>query len=126
VKVTVTRLFDIALVATTDAYKQLQAFIDNQVSINDNFYRILLNNVSLADNVSGTFQTVTLKHNVPTQIGLTKTPVGVIILNTVPLTPFVTSVNYERLKDNQYSLIGLLSDPTYTKSVSVNLYFFNN
>lgn len=125
-KVTVSRLFDVAQVATTKSYEELKAFVDNQISVNDNFYRILLNGISLGDNISGTLVSVELKHLVSTTVGLTKTPLGVIVLNTIPLTPFVTSVNFERIKDNQYRVIGLLSDPTYSDSVRVNLYFFHN
>lgn len=124
-KVNVSRLFDVAQVATTKAYQELQSFVDNQVSVNDNFYRILLNGISLGDNVSGTFVTVDVQHLVPTTIGLSKVPIGVIVLNTQQLTPFVIAVNYTRLKDNQYSVVGLLSDPTQQASVKANLYFFH-
>lgn len=125
-KLTISRLFDISLVATKNSYKDLKDFIDNQVSVNDNFYRILLNNVSLSDNIAGTTISIDVKHNTPVQVRLTKDPVGVIILKSTPLSPFPLAINFEQTNNGQYNVIAYLSDTLYTNSVKVTLYFFHN
>lgn len=125
-KLTISRLFDIALVATKNSYKDLKEFVDNQVSVNDNFYRILLNNVSLSDNIAGTFITLDVKHNTPVQVKLTKEPIGVVIMKSIPLSPFPLAVNFEQTSNGQYNVIFYLSDSLYTNSVKVTLYFFHN
>lgn len=125
-KLTISRLFDVAQVATKSAYKDLQPFVDNQVSVNDNLYNILLKNVSLADNIAGTTISIDLKHNVPTQIQLTKVPVGVVVLKSYPLTPFPLAVNFEQNSNGQYNVIAHLSNALYEQPVKVTLYFFHN
>lgn len=89
-KVTIQRTFDPAKVYETDAGKQVQPFIDAQLSVNELVLRILLNGVSFEDNVNCVIRDVDLHHNTPQTIGITKPVSGMICVRVYDKAAYLT------------------------------------
>lgn len=86
-KLSIARLFDDALVATTKAYEQLQPFIEHVNQFIDNVSRILTKNVTLADNLDAETRSVILKDGIAATLALTRRPLAVWIAKQEPTSP---------------------------------------
>lgn len=89
-KITISRIFEVSLIAASKAYTDMQPFVDYVNSLADNTIRILRNGITLSDNVSCTITTQKLTPGQALQFAVNARPVGIIILQSdQPVTSFV-------------------------------------
>ena len=89
-KITISRIFEVSLIAASKAYTDMQPFVDYVNSLADNTIRILRNGVTLSDNVSCTITTQKFTPGQALQFAVNARPVGIIILSSdQPVTSFV-------------------------------------
>ena len=89
-KITISRIFEVSLIATSKAYTELQPFIEYVNGLADNTIRILRNGITLADNINCSIITQTMTPNQPLSFAVSARPVGVIVLQSDrPVTSFV-------------------------------------
>lgn len=91
-KITISRIFEVSLIATSKAYTELQPFIDYVNGLADNTIRILRNGITLGDNVACTITDQKFTPGQALQFAVTRRPVGIIVLQSdQPVTSFVWS-----------------------------------
>jgi len=89
-KLTTTSQFDKKDIEATQAYKDLQLFIDYQIQFNQNVERILRNKTSILDNLDMRTVQINLDNNVEQEIAETRKVIGVIpISSSVAITSFL-------------------------------------
>jgi len=90
-KIIVSRLFDVALIASSKVFQDIEPFVTWTNEFSDNICRILTNGVSLLDNVDGQELSIDLKHNIPLEIATRKTttPRAVYLARQSPIDPIV-------------------------------------
>jgi hypothetical protein len=89
-KITISRIFEVSLIATSKAYTELQPFIDYVNGLADNTIRILRNGITLADNLNCQIITQKLTPNIALTFAVNARPIGIIILQSdAPVTSFV-------------------------------------
>ena len=89
-KITISRIFEVSLIAASKAYTDMQPFVDYVNGLADNTIRILRNGVTLSDNVSCTITTQKFTPAQALQFAVNARPVGIIILSSdQPVTSFV-------------------------------------
>lgn len=89
-KITISRIFEVSLIATSKAYTELQPFIDYVNGLADNTIRILRNGITLSDNINCTITTQKFTPGQALQFAVNARPVGIIILSSdQPVTSFV-------------------------------------
>ena len=89
-KITISRIFEVSLIAASKAYTDMQPFVDYVNGLADNTIRILRNGVTLSDNVSCTITTQKFTPGQALQFAVNARPVGIIILSSdQPVTSFV-------------------------------------
>ena len=89
-KITISRIFEVSLIAASKAYTDMQPFVDYVNGLADNTIRILRNGVTLSDNVSCTITTQKFTPGQALQFAVNARPVGIIILSSdSPVTSFV-------------------------------------
>jgi hypothetical protein len=89
-KITISRIFEVSLIAASKAYTDLQPFIDYVNGLADNTIRILRNGITLTDNVSCTITSQKFTPGQALQFAVNARPVGIIILQSdSPVTSFV-------------------------------------
>ncbi len=89
-KITISRIFEVSLVATSKAYTELQPFIDYVNGLADNTIRILRNGITLGDNINCSIISQKFTPNVALQFAVNARPTGIIILQSdKPVTSFV-------------------------------------
>ena len=89
-KITVSRIFEVSLIATTKAYTELQPFIDYVNGLADNTIRILRNGITLRDNVACSIIDQKFTPGQALQFAVTRRPLGIIVLQSdAPVTSFV-------------------------------------
>ena len=89
-KITISRIFEVSLIAASKAYTDMQPFVDYVNSLADNTIRILRNGITLTDNVSCTITSQKFTPGQPLQFAVNARPVGIIILQSdQPVTSFV-------------------------------------
>jgi len=89
-KITISRIFEVSLIASSKAYTELQPFIDYVNSLADNTIRILRNGITLSDNVSCTITSQKFTPGQALQFAVNARPVGIIVLQSdQPVTSFV-------------------------------------
>jgi hypothetical protein len=89
-KITISRIFEVSLIAASKAYTEMQPFVDYVNSLADNTIRILRNGITLTDNVSCTITTQKFTPGQSLQFAVNARPVGIIILQSdQPVTSFV-------------------------------------
>jgi hypothetical protein len=89
-KITISRIFEVSLIAASKAYTEMQPFVDYVNSLADNTIRILRNGITLTDNVSCTITTQKFTPGQALQFAVNARPVGIIILSSdQPVTSFV-------------------------------------
>lgn len=89
-KITISRIFEVSLIATSKAYTELQPFIDYVNGLADNTIRILRNGITLGDNVACSIITQKFTPGQALQFAVTRRPLGIIILaSDSPVTSFV-------------------------------------
>lgn len=123
-KLTVARLFEVSQIATTKAYQDLETFVDYVNSLADNLVRILVNGVSLKDNVDCQIVKLNLKDNTPQSIATTKQPIEVRVQRQIPMTPAITAFTWQI--DNTGALQVLVkfdTPPTTTVEVTLIAHF---
>jgi len=88
-KITVSRIFEVSLIATTKAYTELQPFIDYVNSLADNTIRILRTAITLGDNIRCSIITQKLTPGTALSFSVNSRPVGIIVLQSdQPVTSF--------------------------------------
>ena len=89
-KITISRIFEVSLIAASKAYTEMQPFVDYVNGLADNTIRILRNGITLSDNVSCTITTQKFTPGQSLQFAVNARPVGIIILSSdQPVTSFV-------------------------------------
>jgi len=89
-KITISRIFEVSLIATSKAYTELQPFIDYVNGLADNTIRILRNGITLGDNVACTIIDQKFTPSQALQFAVTRRPLGIVILQSdQPVTSFV-------------------------------------
>lgn len=89
-KITISRIFEVSLIATSKAYTELQPFIDYVNSLADNTIRILRNGITLGDNINCSVISQKFTPGQALQFAVNARPVGIIILQSdAPVTSFV-------------------------------------
>jgi hypothetical protein len=89
-KITISRIFEVSLIAASKAYTDMQPFVDYVNGLADNTIRILRNGITLSDNVSCTITTQKFTPGQSLQFAVNARPVGIIILSSdQPVTSFV-------------------------------------
>ena len=89
-KITVSRIFEVSLIATSKAYTELQPFIDYVNSLADNTIRILRNGITLGDNINCSIVSQKFTPGQALQFAVNARPVGIIVLQSdAPVTSFV-------------------------------------
>ena len=89
-KITISRIFEVSLIAASKAYTDMQPFVDYVNGLADNTIRILRNGITLTDNVSCTITTQKFTPGQSLQFAVNARPVGIIILSSdQPVTSFV-------------------------------------
>ncbi len=121
-KLTIARVFEQSQIAATNAFKDLAPFFDYFGQLTDNVVRILTNGVSLSDNIDGKSFTHKLKHNQPLNISMTKRPVEVRIQKKVPMTPSITSFDWQINGDETIQLLVKFDDVNFSDAIDVTFY----
>lgn len=89
-KITISRIFEVSLIASSKAYTEMQPFVDYVNSLADNAIRILRNGITLSDNLSCTITSQKFTPGQALQFAVNARPVGIIILSSdQPVTSFV-------------------------------------
>lgn len=89
-KITISRIFEVSLIATSKAYTELQPFIDYVNSLADNTIRILRNGITLGDNINCSIVSQKFTPGQALQFAVNARPVGIIVLQSdAPVTSFV-------------------------------------
>ena len=89
-KITISRIFEVSLIAASKAYTEMQPFVDYVNGLADNTIRILRNGITLTDNVSCTITTQKFTPGQSLQFAVNARPVGIIMLSSdQPVTSFV-------------------------------------
>ena len=89
-KITISRIFEVSLIAASKAYTDLQPFIDYVNGLADNTIRILRNGITLGDNLNCSIITQKFTPSQSLQFAVNARPVGIIILQSdSPVTSFV-------------------------------------
>lgn len=99
-KITISRIFEVSLIATSKAYTELQPFIDYVNSLADNTIRILRNGITLADNINCEIITQKLTPSTSLTFAVKARPVGIIVLQS---DQPVTSFTWQAGEGNQVS-----------------------
>lgn len=81
-KITITRLLELSKALATEAGDQLKDTLTYLADLAENTVRALRNGLSFADNFACFIQTVSLKHNVASQVTATKQVVGILPIRT--------------------------------------------
>ena len=88
-KITISRIFEVSLIATSKAYTELQPFIDYVNGLADNVIRILRNGITLQDNVKCSIITQKFTPGTELTFAVNARPVGVIVIGSErPVTSF--------------------------------------
>jgi hypothetical protein len=88
-KITIARIFEVSLIATSKAYTELQPFIEYVNSLADNVIRILRNGITLQDNVKCSLITQKFTPGTALTFAVSGRPVGIITLASErPVTSF--------------------------------------
>ena len=118
-KITISRIFEVSLIAASKAYTDMQPFVDYVNSLADNTIRILRNGVTLSDNVSCTITTQKVTPGQALQFAVNARPVGIIILQSdQPVTSFVWTPG-----NNTTQVSGTITS-TVTEAFNVKLCVF--
>ena len=118
-KITISRIFEVSLIAASKAYTDMQPFVDYVNSLADNTIRILRNGVTLSDNVSCTITTQKFTPGQALQFAVNARPVGIIILSSdSPVTSFVWTPGNDTTQ-----VSGTITSPA-TEAFSVKLCVF--
>ena len=82
-KITISRIFEVSLIAASKAYTDMQPFVDYVNGLADNTIRILRNGITLSDNVSCTITTQKFTPGQALQFAVNARPVGIIVLSSL-------------------------------------------
>ena len=89
-KITISRIFEVSLIAASKAYTDMQPFVDYVNSLADNTIRILRNGITLTDNVSCTITSQKFTPGQALTFAVNARPLGIIVLQAdQPVTSFV-------------------------------------
>ena len=89
-KITISRIFEVSLIAASKAYTDMQPFVDYVNSLADNTIRILRNGITLADNLSCTIVNQKFIPGQALTFAVNARPIGIIVLQSdQPVTSFV-------------------------------------
>ena len=118
-KITISRIFEVSLIAASKAYTDMQPFVDYVNGLADNTIRILRNGITLSDNVSCTITTQKFTPGQALQFAVNARPVGIIILSSdQPVTSFVWTPG------NDTTQVSGTITSTVTEAFSVKLCVF--
>ena len=118
-KITISRIFEVSLIAASKAYTDMQPFVDYVNGLADNTIRILRNGITLSDNVSCTITTQKFTPGQSLQFAVNARPVGIIVLSSdQPVTSFVWTPGNDTTQ-----VSGTITSPA-TEAFSVKLCVF--
>jgi hypothetical protein len=118
-KITISRIFEVSLIAASKAYTDMQPFVDYVNSLADNTIRILRNGITLTDNVSCTITSQKFTPGQALQFAVNARPVGIIVLQSdQPVTSFVW------VNSNDVTQVQGTITSTATEAFSVKLCVF--
>lgn len=122
-KVTTSRVFDVARISSAKSYGELQPFVQFVTAYVDNSIRILLNGVSLGDNIDSGVFTVKVKHNTQTTISTTKRPYVAFVGFQAVATPVVTC-SFTVTNSGGLLVTPIFSDPLSTAEIEIRIVVF--
>lgn len=79
-KITISRIFEVSLIATSKAYTELQPFIEYVNGLADNVIRILRNGITLGDNIKCSLISQKFTPGQTLTFAVNARPVGVIVI----------------------------------------------
>lgn len=123
-KLTVSRIFDVASLATSKIYSDIKSFVEYMNQFVDNVIRILTNGVTIKDNLAATMFTIPCRHNKVETITLIKKPVAIFIGRQYPVTPQVTSFVWDFIDGTTISVTPKFDVPTSSASLDVTFVAF--
>lgn len=121
-KIIVSKLFEVATIATTKSFKDIEPFVTWVNDLSDNLCRILTNSISLGENVDCQRYSIDLKHNIPVEVVLSKKtlPVAVYLARQSPIEPMIRFA-WEPSNDG-IRLIARFDTPNTTQSINCTFY----
>lgn len=123
-KITISRIFDVATLATSKIYSDIKGFVEYMNQFVDNVIRILTNGVTIKDNLSATQFTVPCRHDKIETITLVKRPTVVFLGRQFPVTPQITSFAWDFIDGTTISVKPKFDVPTSTASLDVTFVAF--
>lgn len=96
-KLSTSRIFDTALIATTKAFQDLQPFIEWMQNSIEMFYRTINGNITISENLNATIFKWTVRSNstrVNDSIRLAARPVIVLVGGQSPRDPIITAFSW--------------------------------
>lgn len=91
-KITISRIFEVSLIASSKAYEEMQSFVEYVNMLADNSIRILRNGITLNDNVNCGIITQRFTPGTSLTFAVNARPTGIIVLQSDrPITSFTWS-----------------------------------
>lgn len=123
-KITISRIFDVAQIATSKIYSDIKGFIDYMNQFVDNVIRILTNGVTIKDNLAAVQFTIPCRHDKIETITLTKKPTVVFLGRQYPVTPQITSFAWDFIDGTTISVKPKFDSPSSTATLDLTFIAF--
>lgn len=123
-KLTVSRIFDVAQLATSKIYQDIRGFVEYMNQFVDNTIRILTNGVTIKDNLAATTFTIPCRHNKVVTVTLDKKPLAIFLGRQYPIDPQVTSFAWDFLDGTSISIKAKFDSTTNPVELSLTFVAF--
>lgn len=100
-KLSTPQTFDHSRIAATDAYEQLQPFIEYTTQLLSNLINLANNGISIGDNFDADFITAVTQPNISTTVLTTRIPVAVLVGRQDPITTPITYFVWQPTADGK-------------------------
>ena len=125
-KISLSKLFDLASIQDDDMREQLTPLVNHLNSALDNIITALRNEITLADNVKGNLKILQMKHDNETTFRLGGGFIGLTPLLVESKDVGLDSYKVRIVSGNQVGVTPLFTDQDPTKQRSVRWYIFNS
>ncbi len=126
-KLSVSRIFDIGIIAKQKAYKELEPFISWVQDTLDNLSRSLNKQITIADNLDAQTFTVRMRGSttvLSASLALQKRPIGVLILKQDPISPAVAGFTWALNQSGQTQInVTFASAPIAGVNITILAFF---
>lgn len=120
-KLTVSRVFDTSVIASSKAFQELGKFFEYIAQWTDNLSRIARNGISVGDNLDAQVLTQSLRHNQDSVVAIGKRPLFVLLGRQAPVTPAIATFTWTLNNDGALVLRATFTDPARTDPIDVTL-----